>query len=495
MSKTISSDLFHLIHCMSKAEKRHFKLYVRSHSKNMESINYILLFDIIAKQKEYDQEKIIQQGIVKKEHLHVLKNYLYNLVLESMRVLRSKGNGIDSQLNNMMENARMMGDKGLEEEEMKFLHKAKKLALKHERWGIALDALYRERIIILKRHDLKLLENFGNETEMLLNKLNNLQEYMMLHKRVTHLLIKGGKQRGSKNKALEKLIAHPLLRDEDKGLSVESKRIYYNTLSHYHSFMGNTEADYKILTKLLRLVEETGIEFPEQSYSGILNNLTIAQKNLGKYQEALSTIRKHRAQVWKSEMVKTSALLESYINETDYYLGTGEFKKGTIFIKEIENDMNGGKSEMPNAILLHYNFASIYFYVCDYHKALKWMNIIINRPHSNYREDVQAWAHLLRILIHYELNTPDILEHLIVSAHRFLLERNKLHKVEKSILNFIRRLSKTSAMKKELVEEFCRFKEEFVQIIKDPDEKKALDYFDLISWIESKIKNKKFMKP
>lgn len=118
------------------------------------------------------------------------------------------------------------------------------------------------------------------------------------------------------------------------------------------------------------------------------------------------------------------------------------------------------------------------------------MNKIINHPKVMIREDIQAWSRILQILIHYELNTPDILEHLIVSAYRFLLRRKHLYKVEQGILKFIRRLSKIDNSKRALLKEFGQFRAELIRITEDPEEKKAMLYFDLISWLESKIENK-----
>ena len=52
-----NEHLFYLIKSLSKAEKRHFKIFTDSEDKNK---NYILLFDEIDKQIIYD-EKIIKK--------------------------------------------------------------------------------------------------------------------------------------------------------------------------------------------------------------------------------------------------------------------------------------------------------------------------------------------------------------------------------------------------------------------------------------------------
>ena len=52
------------------------------------------------------------------------------------------------------------------------------------------------------------------------------------------------------------------------------------------------------------------------------------------------------------------------------------------------------------------------------------------------------------------------------------------------------RLNKHETDKKMLASEFQKFHDELTEITKDPKEMKTLMYFDLFSWVESKIRNK-----
>jgi len=499
MSNIASSPLFELIQSMSKGEKRHFKLYSRYHSPNVNEMNYLRLFDIIAKQKEYDEKKISAKGIVKKENLKVLKHYLYNLILESLRVLRSKEDGIDHKIKNMLENAYIMHDKGLQDEEMKFLKRTKELALKHERWGVLLEVLLIESRKDFVSAGLKAKQDMEEEINLMLIKLHNLLEYAKLNREMYVHVSKSGTQRNPEDETMKKLISHPLLSASggEKALSAEAKKTYYNTIFLYHYFTGEDYPEaYKIISQKLHFIESnySALVFPEITYSADLNRLTLVQHNLGKYQEALSTIYKHRSLVQQSGLVKVHAFIRSYINETNQYLLTGEFKKGTSIIKEIENGLVTLESKIPDALMfpLNVNIAGLYFGAGEYRKSLVWVNKIINNPKVIFREDIQSGARILQILIHYELRTPDILEHLLVSAYRFLLKRKLLYKVEKSMLDFIRRLDKTDTTQKVLMKEFGRFRDELLQITKAPEEKKALISFDWISWLESKIENRPF---
>ena len=445
MSKAHTLSLFKLIRSMSKAEKRHFKLSVRQ-AGDEAKINYLRLFDAIEKQKKYNEERIIRLSIVKREHLPMLKNYLHNLVMENMQMLQNRANDIDTKLPKIMQHARLMRSKGISDSELKFLTKAKDLALKHERWAIALEALQQIRKLMTREE--KNITAVDQELSMALNKLSNLHGYWKIHNKVNDHLKKSEMQRGNRKKALKKLMDHPLFRDERKELSAEAKRMYYLTLNQYYYFIGNYKKFYQLSLKNVRFVEDNLItlEFPESAYSSALNNLTIAQCMLKKYPDALVTISKHRTAIVKDEKARMHAFMCSTINETNYYLATGNFEKGATSVENVEKELKKFKSPIPytQEVSLHFNIAYINFAISNFHRALKWVNKIINQAPSDFREDLQVWAHILRILIHYELNTSGIMPHLIVTAYRFLLKKKQLHKAEKSILLFIRRTGKAA---------------------------------------------------
>ena len=96
------------------------------------------------------------------------------------------------------------------------------------------------------------------------------------------------------------------------------------------------------------------------------------------------------------------------------------------------------------------------------------------------------------MILHFELGNTDILEYLVKSTYRFLYKRKHLYKFETSILNFIRKKLPKTNSEKELITIFKDLKTELGKITKDPFEKKALDYFDFISWLESKIEKRPF---
>lgn len=490
------STLFNLIHALNKGEKRYFKLYVNSRSSHVQNKNYLKLFTAIERQKEYNETKLIKLGIVKKEHLPMLKNYLYKLILESIRTLNSKKDSVTTHLQNMLDNAGILFDKHIDEEGMVILRKVKKLAIHHERWGIALDALLMEMEENLKKADLKELKVVETEMGLLLDKINNLYEYFRLRRDVTTITRKTMVKRTIQNKLLEQLLANSLLNNEHKAMSVYAKNIYYVTLLHYYVFKDDLKTASKIVSKQLHFVESNYsiINNAELFHSSLLNNLTVIQLELRKHKEALETNQKHRLLAKNSSKAKEHAFFYSMLNGTNLYIANGNFEKGIPLVKELEKNLSKIKNKVPDtAILAFYlNSAKIYLGVCDYHPAQRWIMNIINHPKLILREDIQATAHLLQIIIHYELHTPDIIEYLLVSTHRFLINRKQLYKVEESFLQFMRRLVNLTASSKELLMEFRVYREELIKILKDPKERVVLNNFDIVSWVESKIEGRAF---
>jgi hypothetical protein len=112
MSNRFSDTLFQLIHSLEKAEKRHFKLYIKRSSAK-EDLKIVQLFDALDKMEEYDESLLLKKlPSITKPQLANLKNHLYKQVLASLRLLKAT-NTIDLQLTENLDNARILYNKGL----------------------------------------------------------------------------------------------------------------------------------------------------------------------------------------------------------------------------------------------------------------------------------------------------------------------------------------------------------------------------------------------
>jgi hypothetical protein len=112
MPKQKTDDLVALIRSLTRAEKRHFRLFVKR-NQSSEDILFLQLFDFLEKRGEYEEDVILKKiPEVKKSQLSNLKAHLYKQLLTSLRLLSTK-NANDIQIREMVDYARVLYNKGL----------------------------------------------------------------------------------------------------------------------------------------------------------------------------------------------------------------------------------------------------------------------------------------------------------------------------------------------------------------------------------------------
>ena len=102
------------------------------------------------------------------------------------------------------------------------------------------------------------------------------------------------------------------------------------------------------------------------------------------------------------------------------------------------------------------------------------------------REDLMCFARILCLIAHYELGKDFYLETQLKNTYKFLIKMNDLHEVQKEIIRFLRNLN--SIYPSDIKKEFIKMKERFIELEQNTYEKRAFLYLDIISWLESKIK-------
>jgi hypothetical protein len=134
MSNRNTDVLFQLIKSLQKAEKRHFKLYIKRSSAK-EDLKIVQLFDALDKLEDYDEKLLLKKlASTEKPQLANLKAHLYKQILSSLRLLKTTDN-IDLQLSEHLDYARILYNKGLKHQALKILEKAKELAKANQKFN------------------------------------------------------------------------------------------------------------------------------------------------------------------------------------------------------------------------------------------------------------------------------------------------------------------------------------------------------------------------
>jgi hypothetical protein len=123
-------------------------------------------------------------------------------------------------------------------------------------------------------------------------------------------------------------------------------------------------------------------------------------------------------------------------------------------------------------------------YFGNYIKAQHYISLILNEGNNLLREDLQSFARIINIGLHYELRNFKQLGYIISTIKNYYETPVSFFKTEKLIVAYFDQLSKIKGTEKEV---FLSFKKDLEEIMKDPHEKNVTFYFEIDIYIESKI--------
>ena len=99
----------------------------------------------------------------------------------------------------------------------------------------------------------------------------------------------------------------------------------------------------------------------------------------------------------------------------------------------------------------------------------------------------------MNLIAHFELGNDDLVEYQIKSVYRFIGKLNDLNAVQQEIFKFLQK-SRRMHTPKEITNEFRKLKDKLLVLRKMQYEKRPFLYLDIISWLESKLDNRKLQE-
>ncbi len=506
MSTTVKEGLFELIRSLSKSEKRYFKLISSRHTIGDEN-NYVRLFDYIAKQVEYNEEALFKE--FKNEaflnRFSITKKRLYDHILSALDAFYSS-TSIDAQIYKLMHSAEILYTKSLYDQCGRILRSAEKFAEKHERHTL---------IIEIRRKKKKLLENNGY-SDVTVEALQEIEErdaffmkqlelYNQLWKVKSDLffqLTRKGKARTDEEREQFENIFKRLPENlKTVDMSFDSAYLYNHIRSAYWFACGDLEKSYfYIKANLLTFEEREGvIESNLNSYFSLLTNAIYVSEELGCHVDSTDFLRKlkeipskHKLEHNEDLQIKLFASTSSI--ELSILTNRGEYNKADSLIDIIKENLHlfGDKISPVRKAYIQFKIATIKLAQNDFSGSLKWINKILNDTDLDESEDILSYTHILDLLAHLELKHNEFLPYSLKSTMRFLKSRNRLYSFEKVFLQFVSKRIKCNnnidaeKLWEDLYKELSAIKE-------DSFEGLAMEYFDFISWAESKIKKTPFV--
>jgi len=500
MPKQKNDDLLALICSLSKAEKRHFRLFV-SRNSAAEDLLFLQLFDYLDKKEEYDEADIIRKlpGI-KKHQLSNLKAHLYGQLLTSLRLL-ARNQQEDMLLRERLDHARILYNKGLYRQSLDVLAKTKERALQGQFHTLALEALEFEILIegqYITRSIEGRAEALTRESEQLQATLGNNHHFANLSLQLYGLFLKAGFARNPAEYAAAKAFFEARLPGIAPGQLDFWGRVYYHQ-SHFWLYHIGQEFSpcFRHTMQWVRLFEQQPrmMQLNAPLYLKGLHNLlgtlayTLDYRRFTQYYAVLLDFPQQYP-LARDQNVEGLYWLYHFLHRINKHYMEGSFSEGAKIAPEIEACIveNRYNWDRHRVMLFYYRIACLYFGKADYERSIDYLNKIINQKTPDYRADIQCFARILNLIAHFELGNMLLVQNLIKSVYRFLLHIEDLQQVQREIFYFLRRIPDMSAGA--LTEEFRALRDKLLPLREDRFERRPFMYLDIITWLETKLEGR-----
>jgi len=500
MPKQKTDDLIQLIKSLTRAEKRHFRLFV-GRNQASDDILFLQLFDHLDKYKAYDEELVLRKlPGAKKSQLSNLKAHLYKQLLTALRLLKLN-HSEDTQIRELVDHARVLYDKGLYRQSLDVLDKAKVRALRGKYYALALEVIEFEKYIeaqYITRSIEGRAEELTEEALKINKILTDTNLFSNLALQMYGLYLKVGFVRNEKDHFYTKEFFHSKLPQTDfQKLDFFGKIYYCQSHIWYYHMMQDFLQSYRHAQRWVDLFQEE----PELKKLNVplylkgLHNLLNVLFNLlyhKKFEKILSELKQFSAEyeLKQNKNIEGLYYLFWYNHTIKKHFLEGTFTAGTQIIPELVEIIEKDRYNWDDhrVMLFYYRIACLYFGSGDNENAIEYLNKIINQKNPDYRADIQCFSRILNLIAHYELGNAQLVEYQVKSVYRFLAKMEELQAVQREIFRFVRRIPRMRVA--ELNSEFVHLKEKLMKLQDVPYEKRAFLYLDIISWLDSKIEER-----
>ena len=491
--------LFLLIKSLEKAEKRHFKLYIKR-SSGKEDLKIVRLFDALDKQKEYDEKALFKKlEDVNKPQLTNLKTHLYKQILASLRLLKSS-DSIDLQLNEQFDYAHILYKKGLFMQSLRIIDRAKEIARANQKFNVLPQLITLEKRI----EGLHITRNIQFRAETLSAEANEVSRHIDMVARLSNLALKlfswfvqhGHARNKEDEKDIKQFMKESLPADVWQLTGFYERLYLYQSFTWYAFIRQDFLQYYRYAQKWVNLFSEQPLMIRVETghYIKSIHNLLNAHfdlRNYPKFDKTLNLLQ----QVAQTDRVKDH---DNFRIQAFIYISTarinqhfmmGTFIEGRKLIPDIEKELEEYNLFLDNhrILVLNYKFAMLYFGSGDYNSSIDYLQKIINDK-NNLRYDLQCYARVVHLMAHYELGNDMLMESLSKSVYRFMAKMKNLTVVEETMFKFLRQSIPLSP--RQLKPEFEKLLHTIKHLEKNRFETRAFAYLDIISWVESKVYDK-----
>lgn len=492
-----SDALFQLVWSMTKAEKKHFRLYT-SRNISANSSKFIKLFNIIEKQKNCDDTMVLKKldGVSKSQYSN-LKRHLYSQILTSMRLVQ-QSKRVNLRVRELFDFSQILYGKGLYLQALKILQIAKREASKHHLNFMHLTIVEQEKIIETRhitRSGEKKAEELVRESRELTNRIDHVVYLSNLRTELHGLYLKYGHNRDSiSQKELQTFFNTKIDHIDESALGVLEMIYLQQSYVWYH----HIQLDFENCHEHARIWVNLFLDHPElihrdvdlfmRGYHYVLSSC-FHLKNATALKDSLSELEDFRKSNYKKLNKNSQIISFLYVHtgRLNVAILTGDFNKGLEYIPRTLRRINRYRDKLDNhrILVFYYKIAWIYFGAGKPRRAIEYLNKIVNQVMPDLREDLQIYARLLFLLCHYELKNFDSLPYLIKSFKPFFKKVREQYPLQLITYDMFKELTSSPLAEHNSI--MSKYLRTLKELKKDKFRTVSFTYLDVTLWLTAKL--------
>ncbi|MBK7336956.1 MAG: hypothetical protein IPJ00_12630 [Saprospirales bacterium] len=460
-----------MIKSLTEGEKRDFR-------RKSAGSGYLKLFDVLDRQKEYDEGKAREGlgGSGYGRYMSYGKNYLYRQLLESLRILHGRAKPYPSPevaISEYWTDIHVLLDKGLYSQVFKRISHAKKHCMSYHLEHDLLKLIMLERRLIALRKEkggIKILERLHEECIDIQIHLNMEVQLFQVYERIwINIQNQDSVQVGMATKSAMKFFEN----NEDYF----SRSPSFNNLLYYHFCMAvifEAENDSAQACRHYGTILEIYDKYPRvkaaniDRYLGVMKNyfnhlLTgLARFSPREFEKFLD-----RLQALKGKDSKARMLIDrlNMYYPLIYFIQTHDFERALLLDKPIVELLGRQKTKIPEDTILTFQYHLALAYIIAgvnnseqkkayLERGLDWLNAIENLPKDDLKSFLKSLSKALQIIVHFELGNETLARSLALRMLGNLRKHKKTNSLEYGLTDTVKRTmaTKTADKKRALFE-------------------------------------------
>lgn len=414
------TDLFHLIHSLSKSEKRYFTLDAQKSGRK--SSRYLELFQAINKQETYEEQALKRKF---GRSLADDKARLYEAILRSMRDYRS-AKSYTARIKEMLLDAKFLYERGLYDQCEERLGLAKELAFELGDNLAALEINKEQRRLVKDSRPNDLADQIValiSEKDVIEKQLQEEHYFLDLHDRLYLKISQYPHKLSDEQKKKVEAEFAPLLKLPAPG-TIKARIRYYLCHFFLSQLLGQQDLVYDYGEKIVQTWEEAPKFKEEEFYLYIIhasNLIHAAFSDIRKHQEKIPGLLSKLSAETPTRFHDEKMLFEKIaLYQLLYHINTGDFQYLEQELDKIEAGLEQYKLPPGNELGILFNSAIALFISQRYRACNYWiLKIMENSRITNLRKDIQSSTRLLQLLVAFEIDDINLFDSYYRSAARF----------------------------------------------------------------------------